>query len=135
MTDFGHWQCNIPIIDGAIGFIYCISNNLDGRKYIGRKLLRFRVSKSPLKGRTNRRRSTKESDFKTYTGSCNELNDDIEKFGKENFSFNILCFCESKSRLSYMEAKYIIDADAIFSDAYYNLYLQLRLRGPAKNKK
>ena len=39
---------------------------------------------------------TKESDWKTYTGSCNQLNEDIEKIGKQDFKFEILCWCKNK---------------------------------------
>ena len=48
------------------GFVYVITNLINNKKYIGKKLARFKVTKPPLKGRKNKRRSTKESDWKTY---------------------------------------------------------------------
>ena len=33
------------------GFVYEITNTTNGRKYIGKKLARFRRSRPPLKGR------------------------------------------------------------------------------------
>ena len=37
------------------GFVYIITNQTDGRKYIGKKLARFKVTKPPLKGKKNKR--------------------------------------------------------------------------------
>ena len=121
--DYGHWTNtagNIPEL--CVGFIYRITNVLSGRKYIGKKLLRFKTSKKPLKGRT------KESDWKVYTGSCNQLNDDILKYGKNDFKFEILSWCANKSELSYEEMKQIILANALFDKDYYNEYVGGRVR-------
>lgn len=129
MEDFGHWINNggkIP--ENCIGFIYKITNTTNDKKYIGKKLLKFKTSKVPLKGRVNKRRGTKESDWKSYTGSCFQLNEDIEKIGKDQFLFEILTWCKSKLELSYMEIKHIVDNDAIFDKSYYNEYLGGRMR-------
>jgi hypothetical protein len=127
--NYGHWTNVIgePPTE-CIGFIYEIHNLVNDRKYIGKKLLKFKTSKKPLKGRTNKRRGTKESDWKTYTGSCNQLNDDITKIGKENFKFEILSWCNSKSELSYEEMKQIIIANALYDNSYYNEYVGGRVR-------
>ena len=58
------------------GFVYLITNTTNGRKYIGKKLAKFKTSKPPLKGRKNRRRGTKESDWKEYWGSSDKLQAD-----------------------------------------------------------
>jgi hypothetical protein len=127
--DYGHWtNATGDIPDPCVGFIYRITNNINNRKYIGKKLLKFKVTRKPLKGRVNKRRSTKESDWKTYTGSCNQLNEDIIKIGKENFSFEILAWCKSKSDLSYEEMKQIILANALYDSNYYNEYVGGRVR-------
>jgi hypothetical protein len=129
MENHGHWiikEDNIP--PEAIGFIYRITNTTNNYKYIGKKLLKFKTTKQPLKGRTNKRRGTKNSNWETYTGSCDTLNKDILEIGKDKFKFEILHWCKSKLELSYMEVKYIIDANAIFSVEYYNQYLGCRLR-------
>ena len=44
------------IPDEYEGFVYLITNTTNGRKYIGKKLAKFKTSKPPLKGRKNRRR-------------------------------------------------------------------------------
>ncbi len=54
------------ISEEYIGFVYLITNLTNGKKYIGKKLAKFKVTKKPLKGKKNKRRSTKESDWRTY---------------------------------------------------------------------
>ena len=71
--------------DWCAGFVYEITNTQNGKKYIGKKLARFRRSRKPLKGRINKRRYTVPSDWKDYWGSSNALLEDISKIGKENF--------------------------------------------------
>jgi len=56
------------------------------------------------------------------------LNDDITKIGKENFKFEILSWCKSKSELSYEEMKQIIIANALYDNSYYNEYVGGRVR-------
>jgi hypothetical protein len=133
--DKGHWQFDGDIPTDALGFIYKITNKIDGRGYIGKKLLVFRTCKRPLKNNKNKRRGTKTSDWAVYTGSSNELNSDIEKLGKQNFKFEILFWCKNKLELSYYETKFIIDNNALFSNKYYNQYLWCRIRCSPNNKK
>ena len=98
-------------------------------EYIGKKQLQFKKSRR-LKSRKNRKVSYSESDWKTYTGSCRELNEDIEKYGKENFTFEILRFCKSKWELGYEEIKLQIENEVIKNKQYYNGILNCRLGKP-----
>ena len=52
---------------------------MNGMMYVGKKLAKFKTTKKPLKGKKNKRRGTKESDWKTYWGSSEKLTADIEK--------------------------------------------------------
>ena len=131
VIDNGHWKLpneikNIP--EDAIGFIYCITNLITGKKYIGKKLLQNKKKRKPLKGRVNARRYMVESDWKTYTGSSPSLNEYIEKNGKKDFIFEIISFHSSKLLLSYYETKEIIDRNAIFDNTFYNEVLNCRFR-------
>ena len=117
---------NIP--EDAIGFVYCITNLITGKKYIGKKLLQNKKKRKPLKGRVNARRYMVESDWKTYTGSSPSLNEYIEKNGKKDFVFEIISFHSSKLLLSYYETKEIIDRNAIFDNTFYNEVLNCRFR-------
>ena len=67
------------IPQGVEGFVYLITNTTNNKKYIGKKLAKFKTSRPPLKGKKNRRRGTKESDWKDYWGSSDHLNADVQK--------------------------------------------------------
>jgi len=127
MNDLGHWTCNIEIPENPYGFIYIITNNVNGRKYVGKKQILTKLKRKPLKGKVNRRISIKETDWKTYTGSSKELNEDMIKFGKSNFSFEILRFCDNKSQMAYFEAKEQFDREVLIKEEYYNGIINLRL--------
>ena len=109
------------------GFVYIITNQTDGLKYIGKKLARFKVTKPPLKGKKNKRRSTKESDWRTYWGSSDHLNADVEQLGPENFTREILYYCTSRGELSYLEAKEQFDREVLKTDEYYNGIINVRV--------
>ena len=67
-----------------------------------------------------------ESNWKEYTGSCDELNEEIGLLGKEAFNFDILKFCLTKGELGYTETSYQFKEDVLdarFPDGtrkYYN---------------
>lgn len=127
MKDLGHWTTKLEIPENPYGFIYIITNNSNGRMYVGKKQILTKLKRKPLKGKINRRISIKETDWKTYTGSSKELNEDIKKFGIENFSFEILKFCENKSQMAYFEAKEQFDREVLIKEEYYNGIINLRL--------
>ena len=110
-----------------IGFVYLITNLTNDRKYIGKKLAQFKVTKKPLKGKKNKRRSTKESDWKTYWGSSDKLNEDVEHLGPDNFTREILYYCTSRGELSYLEAKEQFDREVLKTDEYYNGIINVRV--------
>ena len=115
------------ISEEYIGFVYLITNLTNGKKYIGKKLAKFKVTKKPLKGKKNKRRSTKESDWKTYWGSSDHLNADVEQLGPENFTREILYYCTSRGELSYLEAKEQFDREVLKTDEYYNGIINVRV--------
>ena len=82
------------------GFVYLIENKLNGRKYIGRKYLwQFR----PPNGK--KRKVKSESNWKEYYGSCPELKEDIDRFGRENFSRTILSLHKTKGKTNFEETR------------------------------
>jgi len=109
------------------GFVYEITNTHNGKKYIGKKLTKFKVTKKPLKGKKNKRRSTKESDWRTYWGSSPHLQEDVEKIGPDNFTREILYYCTSRGELSYLEAKEQFDREVLKTDEYYNGIINVRV--------
>lgn len=111
------------------GFVYLITNLTNGRKYIGKKLSKFKTSRPPLKGKKNRRRGYKESDWKDYWGSSDKLQADVEELGTENFSREILYFCTSRAEMSYLEAKEQFDRRVLETEDYYNGIINVRVGG------
>jgi hypothetical protein len=110
-----------------IGFVYLITNITNNRKYIGKKLTQFKRSKKPLKGRTNKRRYTVESDWKDYYGSSDELTADVELLGKDKFKREIMFWCKSKSELSYIEAREQFTHKVLESKQWYNGHIRVRV--------
>ena len=98
--------------EGCIGFVYLITNTTNNKKYIGKKLGQFKKTKPPLKGKKRKRRTTVESDWRTYSGSSEHLNEDIKNLGEEKFTREILHFCTTRGQLSYLEAKEQFDREA-----------------------
>ena len=119
----------LELPETCVGFVYIITNLTNDKKYIGKKLARFKVTKKPLKGKKNKRRSTKESDWLTYWGSSDKLNEDVATLGEDNFTRQILYYCESKGELSYLEAKEQFDRSVLETDEYYNGIINVRVGG------
>jgi len=127
--------------EDCVGFVYLITNNLTGRRYIGKKLAKF--SKTTYKtvklknGNKKRKRirSKIDSDWQLYYGSNIELNRDIERLGTENFTREILFYCRSKAECSYIEAREQFNHRVLESDDYYNGQIVCRIHGShIKNK-
>lgn len=129
--DLGHWQCD-NFNPEAYGFIYEITHRVSGRQYIGKKQMQSVKKLPPLKGAKRKRKKVVETDWRTYTGSCTQLNLDIEKYGKDGFIFKILLFCDSKWELAYKEAELQITRGVLLSESYYNGIINLRI--PKKPK-
>ena len=108
-------------------FVYLITNTFNDRKYVGKKLAKFKVTRPPLKGKKRKRKSLKESDWRTYWGSSDHLNADVEQLGPNNFTREILYYCTSRGELSYLEAKEQFDREVLKTDEYYNGIINVRV--------
>ncbi len=109
------------------GFVYLITNLTNDKKYIGKKLAKFKTTKPPLKGRKNKRRGYKESDWRDYWGSSDKLLADVEKLGKDKFTRQILYYCKSRGEMSYLEAREQFERRVLETDEYYNGIINVRV--------
>jgi len=129
----GHEVIELP--EDCVGVVYCITNIVSGRKYIGKKLAKFKkttyrtVKLKNGKKKKKKIRSKVDSDWREYYGSNNELNADVAKLGVENFVREILYYCKSKAECSYIEAREQFSRKVLESKDYYNGHIQVRVHG------
>ena len=80
------------------GYVYKITNLLNGKCYVGQK---------------------KSSQFdESYWGSGEGIKRAINKYGKENFKREILCECETQNELDDKEIENIISQNALSPNGY-----------------
>tara|TARA_R110000822_G_scaffold128195_28_gene263959 strand:- start:921 stop:1361 length:441 start_codon:yes stop_codon:yes gene_type:complete len=118
-----HWtyQSNefTEIPPDAFGFVYRITNQLTDQKYIGRKYF-YSTRRVIQKGKKRRKLVTKESKWKIYTGSSEQLNEAIETSGKDNFTFEIVAIGYTKGQTNYLEENVQHKLNVLTDDTYYN---------------
>ena len=108
-------------INGMHGFVYCITNTLSGKRYIGRKY--FYQLRKPRGGG---RRVKSESDWKKYYGSSAELTEDRKQFGNLVFKRDILSLHKSKGLTNFEETRQLFlnnvltEAMSDGTPAFYN---------------
>jgi len=114
-------------INEYYGFIYRITNTVNGYDYVGRKYFKTIKKRPPLKGKKNKRRETVETDWKEYWGSSPRLQADIDRLGKDKFTREIIHLCESRGETNYLEAYYQFKEDVLLRENNYNGIIQIRL--------
>ena len=107
-----------------VGFVYIITNIESQRQYIGKKLFKFRRTKT-VKGK--KKRLLVESDWREYWGSNKVLQEEVTTAGEGQFKREILRLCRSKGELNYFEAKYQFTMGALESEKYYNEWISLKV--------
>jgi hypothetical protein len=114
-------------IQDNYGFIYRITNIINGYDYVGRKYFTTVKKRPPLKGKKNKRRETVETDWKEYWGSSPRLQADIDTLGKDKFTREIIHLCKSRGETNYMEAYYQFTEGVLLREDNYNGIIQIRL--------
>jgi hypothetical protein len=112
------------------GFVYMITNTKTGKFYIGKKILRNTLTKKMTKkeisewskpGRVpKKKKEIKESNWRTYWGSNQELKDDVKSLGEGSFERKILQFCFSSKQLTYFEMLWQLQHNVLCSSNSYN---------------
>ena len=86
------------------GYIYIITNLLNGKKYVGKK----KICK----------------DHESYMGSSKWLKQDIKRLGKDNFKKEIIEYCKDFKELEVREIYYQKLWNVKESNEWYNLHIQ-----------
>jgi len=99
--------------DDYYGFVYQITNRMNGMKYIGKKFFWSKRTLPITKTRKRRKKTLVESDWREYYGSSKRLQEDIDQMGKEAFHRDIIELCATKGECAYLEAKIQFDRDVL----------------------
>ena len=104
-ADTGHWEFPHDFnTDDWFGFLYRIIEVPTGMEYVGKKQFHQHLRKT-VKGRVNKKKVTKDSDWKTYTGSSVRLNEAIKINGHDKYRFEIVSLHKTRASLVYAEVK------------------------------
>lgn len=128
------WE-NIPsqeIIDTSFGFIYRLTHIPTGTKYIGKKQFHSKTKRPPLKGKKRKRLCIKESDWREYYSSSEDMKALLEKDGPESFKREILEITSCAWEHMFLEHQWQITEKVLFRDDYINGIIHIRLGRPPK---
>jgi hypothetical protein len=122
------WKLNNKPFEEApkefIGFVYEILDTQTKMKYIGKKKFWAKITRPPLKGKKNKRRIIKESDWKTYHGSSETVKELVENTGDWRFERTIIRLCKTAGEMSYYEMKEQVENDVLLKPKeYYNAFV------------
>lgn len=113
------WTFKDNIYDGEgindyYGFVYCITDLINDKKYIGRKYFW-----TMRKQKTGRRKKL-ESDWRNYYSSSLVIKQLIKEHGKENFKREILHFAKTLGDVNYLEVREQFQRDVLEDLSYIN---------------
>lgn len=87
--------------ENKFGFIYITTNNITGEKYLGRK--------------------TFTRGWQNYLGSGVELKKALKEYGRENFSKDIIFYCNNADELINAEYQLSVLYDVVRNGNFYNM--------------
>jgi hypothetical protein len=112
------------------GYIYMTSFLDVNRQYIGKKNFfhntNVKLGKKELANlptargkKPSKKKVTKESDWKTYYGSSQEVKDLLKITPKDRVIRSVLHICKSKKELTYYECKYLFQYGVLEPESKY----------------
>lgn len=93
----------MEIDERKYGYVYRITNLINDKTYIGQHKV------------------VKDEKWLTYMGSGRLIRYAIHKYGKDNFSKELVCYANSKPELDNLE-KYLIEKELVNERSEYNIY-------------
>lgn len=116
-------------LEGKVAFVYCITHLDSGKRYVGKKRLKKKTTRKPLKGKKRRRITYADSDWRDYWGSNEPLQEAVKTEGPEKFKREILRLCTTLSESSYYETKYQFEWDVLLHpDQFWNEWIMCKIR-------
>ena len=112
-------------IGDNFGFVYLITHNQTGRKYIGKKFF-TKAATRQVKGK--RKKIRKSSDWENYWGSNKKLQEEVKLNGPEQYTREIMHLCKTRSECSYYETFEIFSRHALLHEHYYNEWVSCKIR-------
>ena len=109
------------------GFVYEITELDTGKKYIGKKNFWKPKILPKTKSRKRKTRTRVESNWRSYFGSNQYVQELVERKGSKGFSREILKLCKTKGEMSYYEAKLQFENDVLLNDLYYNKIISCKI--------
>jgi hypothetical protein len=122
------WIYRGAVFDDAEGwdsFVYLITCTTNGKRYIGKKTLVSRKTKTDKSGK--KKKTKTESTWRNYYGSSGELLADVDLYGKEAFTREILHLCNNRGSANYLEAKEQFVHGVLESDGWYNQWIDVKV--------
>lgn len=114
-------------IEGYASFVYMITNLETGKRYLGKKIFKS-IQRKKVKGKTRKKKVTKDSDWKSYYGSNKLLQEDVKRLGSDRFKREILKLCKTRGTASYWEAKYQMQHEVLENpDLWYNDWIMCKV--------
>ena len=115
--------------EGTFGFIYKITNKIDGKFYIGKKQImsqtNVKLGKKELEAlptqrgkKPSKKLVIKESNWVDYMGSNKFLLEDIKNLGEKKFIKEIIIICPNKKLLTYWELAIQCKYDVLQVNSY-----------------
>lgn len=115
------------VVDGYLAFVYLITNLQNGKKYIGKKLLKKTRSKK-VKGKTRKKKVVTDSDWRDYYGSNEVLKKDVQSLGGSAFRRDIIALCKSRGAANYLEAKLQFQHSVLENpELWYNDWIMVKV--------
>lgn len=112
-------------IQDNFGFVYLITHNPTGRKYIGKKFF-TKAATRQVKGK--RKKIRKSSDWEMYWGSNKKLQEEVKTNGPSEYTREVLHLCKTRSECAYWETFEIFNRHALLNDGYYNEWVSCKIR-------
>jgi hypothetical protein len=88
--------------------MYCITNNVNGKKYIGQSV--------DIKSRFRRHKASRLHEVNNQ--SCRAIQRAFQKYGIDNFTFEVLFYSDNREYLNYMETKIIEGYSTVVPNGY-----------------